>query len=711
MMSMKASVESTKRYVWGSEASECDMLHYTCDINPIESASWIRIMYRGHSLMTPFSFSSCYEQECMGSRGMAVAQVSVRQLPTHTTGAIQYVSLDVTSNSSIAHISALNLHPHRESLQSNKIPVNCSGLRLPKTHIFTTEPHPSLDINSMILQLTSTLAELQLSNCEPLATTKKMRMNTSLLRGEIQPMELSVITTDRGTIKQTILPALCNFVVCVSNRVWLEQGGDPDFVMCTLNQTCVEQLNRIFPLLTVCKTLDGCDKLHTELLALMQLSIGGNVLGKKGKVVLVHRDDICVFSPVVLIRKPSTGCVSNTGQLCCETTMLVLDIRTETELLENPSMLGDMLLASPSGDNSVSLHNLTLSDGLLRHGDLCQPIQNANGRTMAADSKLPVEHTLLQIHALNDTVCAIDRRNSNLMVYQTMGDTYQTHAKLDDASSSHIRKTLETLRSHFVAFNAFNQLIRPTDTTYALPLVDDDIDSIIRSMPMAFTRCDSASPPLSTVGSQIYKQLKEANSAFRAACLPYTAATFSSTAHLAPLRHSTELGRIHRLQIIASGSCNSPTTNRAVVLVQTVSPADVCVLFIDKHLGTDPEYFSSDMRMNTNALRSASSVKNALGIKNVLYVQSMRRFSSRSTRTFTNQYGNVDHGKMHVLFAIKWKSDALSERWNDTIFSVFVANRTRDNQIGRMKAIPDEDDKIHTTFNTDWGIRVLRTSY
>ena len=184
------------------------------------------------------------------------------------------------------------------------------------------------------------------------------------------------------------------------------------------------------------------------------------------------------------------------------------------------------------------------------------------------------------------------------------------------------------------------------------------------------------------------------------------------SAQLAPMRHSDDLGNIQRLRLIASGSYNSPTSNRIVALVQLTSPPDVVALFIDKHLGTDPEYFSSDVRMNVSALRSASSVRHVLGIphSSTFCVRSIHRLSSQSTKTFTNAYGDTEHGKMHVLFSIKWKANALDGCWNGTTLSIFTANAARNNHAtSRVGTASDEFGKLYTTFNTNWCMKVVRT--
>ena len=144
------------------------------------------------------------------------------------------------------------------------------------------------------------------------------------------------------------------------------------------------------------------------------------------------------------------------------------------------------------------------------------------------------------------------------------------------------------------------------------------------------------------------------------------------------------------------------------------SPPDVVVLFIDRPLGTDPEYFSSDLRMDSQSLAKASSVRTALGIDTdaQFHVHSVTRMSSDTTNLLTNKDSNLIHGKRHPMFTVQWKTDALSNEWNRTIFSVFTSNRVRtdctsETPIGRVITSESPDNEMHATFNPNWGIRVV----
>ena len=177
---------------------------------------------------------------------------------------------------------------------------------------------------------------------------------------------------------------------------------------------------------------------------------------------------------------------------------------------------------------------------------------------------------------------------------------------------------------------------------------------------------------------------------------------------------SIVVGCVQCICIIASGNCNSPTNNRAVLLVQTQSPPDVVVLFVDRHLGTDPEYFSSDLRMDCRSLAKASSVRATIGIEadTPFQVHSITRMSSDTSNLFTNKNGDLMHGKRHPMFTVQWKNDPLSNEWNSTIFSIFTSNRVRTDctaniPIGRIITSKSPDNEMYATFNPNWGIKVI----
>jgi hypothetical protein len=137
-------------------------------------------------------------------------------------------------------------------------------------------------------------------------------------------------------------------------------------------------------------------------------------------------------------------------------------------------------------------------------------------------------------------------------------------------------------------------------------------------------------------------------------------------------------------------------------------------LFIDRHLGTDPEYFSSDLRMDTRSLAKASSVRTALDIPTGVpfHVHSIVRMSSDTTDLFSNKNGNLVHGKRYPMFTVQWKTDTLSNEWNRTILSVFTSNRVStdgktESPLGRVITSKSIDGELHTTFNSNWGLRVV----
>jgi hypothetical protein len=730
---MLFNVMQRNKYEWTRpiERERTIVLDYTFDVPDTETVCWVRVESNGQPLLIPLLFSSSYAAPSATS---SMAQLTRRCNPSQTDGSLRYVNLHVRPLSSgmRATISVTQLHPDGRNdanivHDSQQVPVNCSGLYLPndkfgngRNEIDTFEG----DLRRMAGEAEGHTADLSLQ-C--------MRMNHSAIDDDVANTKLSIITAGHKLWEDTAsveygrdiqlkqVSIAPKFVVCTSNRIWHLNGGDPDFVVCCLKQSCVDQINMLLPFLSI-------SAVREKAMRLIRNSIAGPVLGSLSDLIFCCDDAPCVMSPTVLVRKPTRGKVMQGGALRVESSIVMLDTQTETEVLDNPSVFGDMLLLRFVSNDTVSLHRMRSTAqaiGVPRPlRRLCQLDIDAyacihvpiviNNPTMGRSS------TRLKTHALCDFMCAIDLTNSRLLAQQTRGNTYETHTTLRPEDENRIRTKLFDLRERYSTFDAFSRLVGHTALPKCLALVETDTGNVVSSASAVrdqFDSIDTAMLPRSHVGKQIYDALRHATFAFVEACTPFQRKQLDQATeeHLAPLRHADQLGRVHRICLLASGSCNSPTNNRALVLVHTHSPPDVSLLFIDRHLGTDPEYFSSDLRMDTTALHKASSVRAVLGLESNLpfSVQAIRRLSSANTNVFTNKYGALVHGKQHVLFAVQWTVD--NKQWNESTFSAFSANRVRtdhetDTSVGRIITITPADRAVHCAYNPNWSIRLVHTT-
>ena len=738
---------------YGGESNGLNLLSYECDIGEVESASWVQMKLKGVRFMTPLMFSSSYATP---PESLCIAQIYNQKAPTQTDGGIEYACMHIRpqhkNESMHVSISALQMCPdaashaqHGQSADTRRIPINCTKMNLPlRNCIRVTANGTNKDITSSLQTIQSELQEKSDSNVQVRGAGYNMRMNHSLVAPTVENSKLSILTAGTkmwqdktsSAYLATVAPTTVtgtgndpNFAVCTSNRIWQQNGGDPNILVCCLNQNCVELINTILPMLQMCKAIDGCGLQQEKLLKLMRLGIGGSVLGEQGKLSLCHKGDGSVISPVVFLRKPNKADISKKGQLHCECDMFLFDTETEIAMVQNPAIFGEGLLTVFSSNDSMHLHGtnreVDMSNSLLPR---CQPLQQLASEHPSKElaiAEIGEWHgrlsTRYKVHSMYDFVCAIDQSNSKLMTYQTMGNTYQLQRPLDKKAESLICNSLAMLSNDYSTFKAFASLVGKSSRLVSMPTPKNTAGAILASAPAINEAMSAIVPemlPDSIIGKQIYNKLQSSKTEFQTACAHYLPQTQDNdpdpTAHLAPIRHAQKLGGIQRICLIASGACNSPTNNRAVLLVQKRSPPDVVVLFIDRHLGTDPEYFSSDLRMDSQSLAKASSVRTALGIDTdaQFHVHSVTRMSSDTTNLFTNKHGNRIHGKRYPMFTVQWKTDALSEERNRTIFSVFTSNRVRTDctsqtPIGRIITSESPDNEVYATFNQNWGIRVL----
>jgi hypothetical protein len=732
---------------YGGHRLRANLLTYECEAQETESISWIAMKFKGVCMMTPLLFSSSYGT---APDSLCMAQIYNQKAPTQTNGDIEYACMhtyrDDETGGRHASISAQMIAPDGsnqtlpvQATDSQPVPINCTRVNLPTEYcIHSTGISTNIDIASRLRKILAAISSK--GNCNDVKYN--MRMNHSLVAPTIQNCTLSVITAGSklwqdksssaylATVASTAVTNKDNspnFAVCTSNRIWTQNGGDPNVLVACLDQYCVDLMNRMLPMLQMCMVTDGCKALEEELLELMQLSVGGSILGEKGSLSLCHRGNGSVISPVVFLHKPSKAHLSTRGQLRCTCTMLLVDTETETAIMQNPAMLGEGLLTVFSGNDTIHLHaankSVDISYTLL---PACQPLQktvNKSGSKELVIAGIGDWHgrlsTRYKVHSMCDFVCAIDQANSKLMTYQTMGNTYQLQRPIDNNATLLIHNSLAKLSRDYCTFQAFVSLVGKSKLAVDIPVSALSTSEILANTIVIDKTISAILPdmlPNSVIGKQIYNSLRSSNDELKDVCAPYVIKIEegNQSAHLAPIRHADILGPVQRICLIASGACNSPTNNRAVLLVQKQSPSDVVVLFIDRHLGTDPEYFSSDLRMDTRSLAKASSVRTALDIPTGVpfHVHSIVRMSSDTTDLFSNKNGNLVHGKRYPMFTVQWKTDTLSNEWNRTILSVFTSNRVStdgktESPLGRVITSKSIDGELHTTFNSNWGLRVV----
>lgn len=174
------------------------------------------------------------------------------------------------------------------------------------------------------------------------------------------------------------------------------------------------------------------------------------------------------------------------------------------------------------------------------------------------------------------------------------------------------------------------------------------------------------------------------------------------------------LGTVHGVTCIAAGRHGRCSNNRAVVAVlhsaaqEATQEAvqDVSVLFLDRGSGVDPDFISADPRLDSPALRSASSVRAVIGadtgwqVDGVTEVDLGRRGSDNNT----------------VMVAVKWRPSASSQQSYMSTLSVPTANRYHNSGrvnkgvSGRTVVAVGDDGKSFTRFNPNWEMKRLATT-
>lgn len=201
--------------------------------------------------------------------------------------------------------------------------------------------------------------------------------------------------------------------------------------------------------------------------------------------------------------------------------------------------------------------------------------------------------------------------------------------------------------------------------------------------------------------------------------------------------HTQQLGRVLQVTPLAAGPGTVTTNNRAVVMVKHTPPhtgqVDFHCLFLDRQLGTDPDFFSNDVRLNAEDLRRASSVRNALGIAdtdtNPVFDRCWR-VAVVGSAAQSKQMGDVNPTtKQRCYFAVRWKPSPF-DIFRDTLFVIYNQNRQRsdypniENSHSRIVTVHPASNHTegndnasvtepdyYSTFNPAWQLRVVTDSY
>jgi hypothetical protein len=180
-----------------------------------------------------------------------------------------------------------------------------------------------------------------------------------------------------------------------------------------------------------------------------------------------------------------------------------------------------------------------------------------------------------------------------------------------------------------------------------------------------------------------------------------------------PMPHSAELGKVKEVHLLATNGTNASTNNRVVALVkhtQRYVPDDYHVLFLDRRLGTDPEFFSTDSRMAFQELHSASSVREALGIDptdtDVVFGSAWREHIECKMKLASHDTRNI------ATFAVQWKQNSVSD-WKTSLLQVVCANRHRNDLVNpaasaaRIITVSTDNQELYSVYNSDWKIQRL----
>ena len=183
-----------------------------------------------------------------------------------------------------------------------------------------------------------------------------------------------------------------------------------------------------------------------------------------------------------------------------------------------------------------------------------------------------------------------------------------------------------------------------------------------------------------------------------------------------PMVHTKLLGHVLQVAPLASGVIGCTTDNRVALAVKHSKSGltDICVLLPSRSSSTDPEYFSVDPKVMAAELRKASSVRNALGItphdSEVVFDTMWREQPPRRGSTALAQTTKP------TTFSVKWKSSH-GAPWNVSTFHMSATNTLRSAQTNHtqphsrmISAQGFPDGKTYTTFNPNWGLRLMQTS-
>lgn len=190
-------------------------------------------------------------------------------------------------------------------------------------------------------------------------------------------------------------------------------------------------------------------------------------------------------------------------------------------------------------------------------------------------------------------------------------------------------------------------------------------------------------------------------------------------AALVPLVHTQDLGVVHAVLPLTGCHKRGDTGARSVMLVTCTPPCsgtrDAVALFVDPETGTDPEYFSTDPRMQAGLLAQNSSVRHALGLSNTpsAILGNVRVVTCGGKRPFTTLGCGDVEGKHCVFFIASWKVNGRDPVWSHSLLCVGTTNRSvkdidRQTPIGRLVSQPDPDNgKTHAASNHLWAIRKM----
>jgi hypothetical protein len=329
--------------------------------------------------------------------------------------------------------------------------------------------------------------------------------------------------------------------------------------------------------------------------------------------------------------------------------------------------------------------------------------------------------SVIDMSSLNGYTCGVDRQMRELLV--------QRHSRRGGKPSigppvvaAIQAKSIEAVRAIQTAQDLVYALTGTSVIPVKVPMVTDVASAVVATTMVTEEAAAIVWPTETSPGR--CGPIREAVNRVVAEGQRLVQAAVASSGHedtvsiLVPCTHTMLLGTVTAVVPLAVDSIGRVTNNRAVVAVMHSGPytgylPDATVLFVNKETGTDPDYFSGDLCMDTSKLYKSSSIRCALEKEHDpdFVLGGVRRVHVHGKRPFSTQAGVDLDGRQFATLSVKWKARPSDPDWSETFMTFIAANRLQsdchsDTPMGRIVSVVGPKG-LHSQFNANWRLRVL----